>query len=85
MDLDLQALVATNLPILISYGLRCLGVLFAIWVSLTVAGWLQRRTTTVLTARKFDATLSIFFGSLIRWLIIVANGRAVSSNPNTAP
>jgi small conductance mechanosensitive channel len=69
---DLRALATTNLPILISYGLRAIGVLVAIWVALGVAGWLQRRTTSVLTARKFDATLAIFFGSLIRWLVIVA-------------
>lgn len=72
MDLDLRALAATNLPIILSYGLRALGVLFAIWVSLGVAGWLQRRTTSVLLARNFDQTLSIFFGSLLRWLVIVA-------------
>src|SRR5678816_474022 len=72
MDFDLRALAATNLPLLISYGLRAIGVLFAIWVSLRLAGWLQRRTTSVLLARQFDQTLSIFFGSLLRWLVIVA-------------
>jgi small conductance mechanosensitive channel len=71
-SLDVRALVATNLPILITYGLRCIGVLFAIWVALKLAGWLQSRTTSVLLSREFDATLSIFFGSLIRWLIIAA-------------
>ena len=71
-SLDVRALVATNLPILITYGLRCLGVLFAVWVAFKLAGWLQSRTTSVLLSRQFDATLSIFFGSLIRWLIIAA-------------
>ena len=70
--LDLRTLATTNLPLLISYVVRAVGVLFAIWVSLRLAGWLQRRTTSVLLARQFDQTLSIFFGSLLRWLVIVA-------------
>ena len=72
MDLDLRALAETNLPLLVTWGLRALGVLFAIWASLRLAGWLQGRTTSLLLARNFDRTLSIFFGSLLRWLIIVA-------------
>jgi len=72
MDLDLRALVETNLPLIVSYGARFVGVLLAIWVALTIAGWLQRRLTATLLQRKFDETLSIFFGSLLRWLVIVA-------------
>src|SRR5688572_4612040 len=76
MDVDVRALVETNLPLLISYGARFIGVLIAIWFAFTVAGFLQRRTTSVLLQRRFDETLSIFFGSLLRWLVIVAAGIA---------
>jgi small conductance mechanosensitive channel len=76
MDLDVPALVETNLPLLISYGTRFIGVLVAIWFAFTVAGFLQRRTTSVLLQRHFDETLSIFFGGLLRWLVIVAAGIA---------
>lgn len=72
MDFDSQELVALIVPLVTSYGLRFIGVLIAICVSFKIAGWLQRRVTGTLLQRKFDETLSIFFGSLLRWLVIVA-------------
>ena len=54
------------------YGIKIVGVLVGIWVSFKIAGWLQNRVTGGLRARKFDETLSIFFGSMVRWLIVVA-------------
>ena len=69
--MNTDKLTETLLPLLTSYGLRIIGVLFTFWVSLKLAGWLQRRVTGGLRARSFDATLSIFFGNLLRWLVIV--------------
>jgi small conductance mechanosensitive channel len=66
-------LIETVLPLATSYGLRILGVLFAVWMSFRIAGWLQHRVTNTLRGRKFDETLSIFFGNLLRWLILVAS------------
>jgi small conductance mechanosensitive channel len=70
--MDPQQVLESLLPMITSYGLRFIGVLFAIWVSFVFAGWLQRRLTSTLLQRKFDQTLSIFFGNMLRWVIIAA-------------
>jgi small conductance mechanosensitive channel len=62
----------TLLPTLADYAVRVIGVLLAFWVSFKLAGWLSDRLTTGLRARKFDETLSVFFGNLTRWVILVA-------------
>jgi small conductance mechanosensitive channel len=69
--MDTNKLLETVVPLVTTYGVRIVGVLVAIWVSFTVAGWLQRKVTGGLRQRRFDETLSLFFGSLLRWLIIV--------------
>ncbi len=60
------------LPQLADYGVRVIGVLIALWLSFKLSGWLGSNITNTLRARKFDATLSIFFGSLTRWLVLVS-------------
>ena len=70
--MDTDRLLAL-LPLVTAYGLRIVGVLLAIWLSFKVAGWLQHRVTDGLRSRKFDETLSIFFGNMLRWLILVAS------------
>lgn len=55
-----------------SYGIKIIGVLIGIWISFQIAAWLQGRVTGGLRARKFDETLSIFFGSMVRWLVVTA-------------
>ncbi len=70
--MNTDKLVETFVPLATTYGLRIVGVLLAIWLSFRLANWLQQRITSGLRARKFDETLSIFFGNLLRWLIIVA-------------
>src|SRR5277367_2374916 len=64
--------VGPLIPLVTSYGLRILGVLVALWVSFGASNWLQHRVTGGLRQRKFDETLSIFFGSVLRWMILVA-------------
>lgn len=54
------------------YGVRIIGVLFALWLTMKLANWMQSRITQTLQARKFDTTLSIFFGKLARWGLIIA-------------
>jgi small conductance mechanosensitive channel len=73
MSFDPQGVLATMLPLLTTYGLRIAGVLVAIFVSFKLAGWLQTRVTGTLLQRNFDQTLSIFFGSLLRWLVIASS------------
>jgi len=58
------------LPVFVTHGLRIAGALVGLWVVIKLAGQVQRRITTALQAREFDITLSIFFGSLARWLLL---------------
>ncbi|MCB9523907.1 MAG: mechanosensitive ion channel [Myxococcales bacterium] len=55
-----------------TYGVKVIGVAVALWLAFQGAGWLQTRITKGLQAKNFDATLSIFFGKLVRWGVIVA-------------
>jgi small conductance mechanosensitive channel len=74
-----EKLIETLVPLVTTYSLRIVGVLVAIWVSLSIAGWLQRHVTSGLLHRKFDQTLSIFFGNVLRWLVIVSAALACLS------
>jgi small conductance mechanosensitive channel len=58
-------------PLVTTYGIRVIGVLAVIWIAFKVAGSLQRGLTEGLRQRKFDETLSLFFGNMLRWLVIV--------------
>lgn len=60
------------LPTLIDYGVRILGVLIALWLAFRIARWLESRVVTSLSRRNFDQSLTVFFGSLVRWLLVVA-------------
>ena len=69
------ATVMENLvPVLATYGARIIGVLFALWIGLRVANWGKEKVTALLRRQKFDETLSIFFGSLVKWGITLAVG-----------
>jgi small conductance mechanosensitive channel len=57
---------------LMNYGVKVVGVLVALWVSFRIANWLQSRVTKTLEGRDFDAALSIFFGNLTKWVLLVA-------------
>jgi len=59
-------------PTLIDYGVRVIGVLFALWIAFKIARWAEKRVVAGLEKRKFDQALSLFFGSLVRWLFVVA-------------
>jgi small conductance mechanosensitive channel len=71
-SMDTERPLALLLPLVTAYGLRIVGVLVALWASFKVAGWLQRRITGTLRHRNFDETLSIFFGNVLRWMVLVA-------------
>jgi|HubBroStandDraft_2_1064218.scaffolds.fasta_scaffold13962_4 small conductance mechanosensitive channel len=70
--MNTEKLTETLLPLATSYGLRVLGVLFALWVSFRIAHVLQHRVTAGLRKSKFDETLAVFFGTLLRWTVIIA-------------
>ncbi len=56
---------------IIDYGTKVVGVLIAIWLAFKLAAWVETKVTGILKQRKFDEALSLFFGSLARWLLIV--------------
>ncbi|MBL4687492.1 MAG: mechanosensitive ion channel [Nannocystaceae bacterium] len=62
---------AETISLITSYATKIIGVLIAIWLSFKVAAWAEKTVTAALKARKFDEALSLFFGSLVRWLLIV--------------
>jgi len=66
MDLD------NIIPIVTDYGVRILGVGLALWASFKVARILGDGVTNRLEARKFDQTLSRFFGNIVRYLILIS-------------
>lgn len=68
MDETLKELI----PTLIDYGVRIIGVLFALWLSFRIAAWAQSRMVASLEKRSFDKALTLFFGNLVRWLIVVS-------------
>lgn len=68
MEDSLKALV----PILIAYSVRIVGALIALWISFRVSSWVQGRLTRTLRRRKFDETLAIFFGNIVKWTVLTA-------------
>jgi len=72
-------IIAEVLPTITTYGVRAVGALVALWVAFRIAAMLQDRVTGGLQRRRFDATLSIFFGNLTRWLVLTASVLAVLS------
>ncbi len=69
--MDTNKLVEEIVPLVTTYGIRVLGVVAVVWVSFKIAGSVQRGVTQGLRLRKFDETLSIFFGNMLRWLLIL--------------
>ncbi|MCA9651601.1 MAG: mechanosensitive ion channel [Myxococcales bacterium] len=59
-------------PTLVDYGVRVVGVLVALWLSFKIAHWAQRRVVGSLKKRRFDEALTLFFGNLVRWIMILA-------------
>ncbi|MEM6990738.1 MAG: mechanosensitive ion channel domain-containing protein [Myxococcota bacterium] len=60
-----------TITMITGYGTKVVGVLIAIWLSFKLAAWVGTTVTQILKKRKFDEALSLFFGSLARWLLII--------------
>jgi small conductance mechanosensitive channel len=52
------------------WGLKVVGVLVALFAAWIVAGWSRRALIRNLEKRKFDVTLTRFFGNLVRYAIL---------------
>ncbi|RMH25956.1 MAG: mechanosensitive ion channel family protein [Planctomycetota bacterium] len=74
---DLPGLVEQNIPLLVDFGLRLVGVVALLLIGLAVARWAQRLTTRALDRAKIDVTLSKFFGRLARWGVLILVGLAI--------
>ncbi|MEX1363016.1 MAG: mechanosensitive ion channel family protein [Nannocystaceae bacterium] len=59
-------------PTFVDYGVRIVGVLVALWLAFRIARWAERRIVVTLGQREFDKALTLFFGSLTRWMLILA-------------
>lgn len=60
----------TIAPLIVSWAVKLVGVLLLLWIGLRLASWFGRNITEKLEARKFDVSLSRFFGQLVRWAIV---------------
>jgi small conductance mechanosensitive channel len=67
MEFDLAALT----PQLVDYATRLGGALIFLVGAWSVAGWSRRAVQGGLTKADFDPTLTLFFGSVVRWAILV--------------
>jgi len=62
----------TNMaPTLIDYGVKIIGVFIGLWVAFRLAGWVEKLVVNNLKKRSFDEALTLFFGSLARWGLII--------------
>lgn len=57
--------------LIISYSARVIGVIVILFIAFVIAGWAKRALVGRLTKVGFDATLTKFLGSLVRWAIVI--------------
>ncbi len=71
-DVDASAAFEALAPLAITWGLRVVGALVGLWLAFRVANWLQHRFVTVLQRREMDEALTIFFGNVLKYLVLTA-------------
>lgn len=57
--------------ILTDWGIKIGGVLVGLFIAMKLGNWLQTQITKQLHRRNFDQTLSVFFGNLAKWALLV--------------
>ena len=67
--MDIEALLGTISEFGVTWGIKIVGVIVALFVAWLFAGWAQRTINKRLTGR-FDPSLTKFFASLIRYAVI---------------
>lgn len=60
-----------TMALLTTYAIRIAGALLLLFVAWIIAGWAGRLMQRSLTKANFDETLTKFFGSLVRWLVLL--------------
>lgn len=58
-------------PLLASWGVRVVGALVALFFAWIIAGWARRAMLRALEKRKLDLSVSKFFASMVRYMILV--------------
>ncbi len=71
MELDFNKLAEAASPLLMTYGVRALGVLVLLLIAWTIAGWIGRIVSRGMERAKIDATLSKFAAKMARWSILI--------------
>lgn len=71
-DVDASAAFEALAPLAITWGLRVLGALFGLWLAFRVANWLQKRFVAMLRTREMDEALTVFFGNVLKYLVLTA-------------
>lgn len=75
--MDWNYVTTVILPLVVTFGLRVAAALVGFWLALRLANLVQQRITAGLKSREFDVTLSLFFGTLARWLIMIMSVLAI--------
>jgi len=70
--MDIAKLRDVVVELIAAWGLRVVGVLVALFVGWLAAGWARRLLTRGLERANFDTTLTIFFGNMLRYAILIA-------------
>lgn len=68
--MDFNKILETLINFSATWGIKIVGVLLALFVANLISRWGQRALTRSLGRREFDLTLTRFFASLIRYVIV---------------
>ena len=80
MNENLEAVTQEIITILATYGLSVVAAIAILIAGLMVAGWARKATVRALSrVDRFDSTLTTFFASIVRYLIIAITILAVLS------
>ncbi|CAN0548223.1 unnamed protein product [Laminaria digitata] len=63
-------LLTDNMPIVVEYGTRIVGVIVAIFIAFIIAGWARRVVLRGTSKANVDPTLGKFFGNAARYTVI---------------
>ena len=75
----MNELIEMAKPWIGDYGARVVGVLVLVLVAWILSSWLERFVVRALGRASFDLTLTKFFGSVARWVLLVLAGLAALS------
>jgi small conductance mechanosensitive channel len=74
--MDFQKVIDQLPALLTHWGVRVVGVFVLLFVAWIVSGWARRTVVKVVEKKGIDKSVGLFFGSLLRWGILLAAGIA---------